>query len=423
MENKLYAPFGMLIFMITSFLVNPAPQYPGVFDILILVLPSITAIIILSKLPMGIESLPWDKPLFLVILLYLLVFTISAVIGLSNNVSFYYVMRSCASYLLFIPLISIGLISSKELTLESIIYVLIFAGIVQSLYHFYLYYTVVHNQKVFSALTISLSRITLLDPRTTEPLLFCNAVIPIVYILDKNTILIKKILFFIVILIGFFAIMITLTRSMILACLIAWIFCAIHYYKYKSSSVTEPFNLINSGKKVKKTTACIFMILVLISIYMLFFHGVFQALLMRINNQNITGNTQDYTNGRLYDEWLPAIKIWINSSWLNILFGIGSGNPFYTSLNDSRTYIHNLSIYFLVYGGLFGLMWGLLFYGILFSSLLKKAKQLKCIEYLGLACLLLCLFIYAQFFAVHKLLIYNILIWSIASQAILKREV
>ena len=85
---------------------------------------------------------------------------------------------------------------------------------------------------------------------------------------------------------------------------------------------------------------------------------------------------------------------------------------------EERTYIHNLSIYSLVYGGLFGLLACYGLYFTVFSALVKKAYHSENSAYFSFAALLASLFFYGQLFAVHKGLAFNIMLFLIIGLAL-----
>lgn len=132
------------------------------------------------------------------------------------------------------------------------------------------------------------------------------------------------------------------------------------------------------------------------------------AELLATFSSNVPGATE-IGGGRISQEWEPAMKAYRNSGPLAWLFGIGVGTPFETADGTPRTYIHNYPIYLLLYNGSIGLLsYLVLQLGLIFLFLrrwLKKEDQV------ALACLvvLAALGAFSLFFAVHKLIAYNLI--------------
>jgi hypothetical protein len=145
-----------------------------------------------------------------------------------------------------------------------------------------------------------------------------------------------------------------------------------------------------------------------------------QGLIARFFNHSLSLGTSDYSNGRLFDEWLPALSTWADSGLIGWFFGIGAGNTFNVASGEERTYIHNLSIYSLVYGGFFGLFACLWLYYTIFKTLIVRAFQTHQTIYLSFAALLISIFVYGQFFAVHKGLAFNAMLFMIIGIALIQ---
>ena len=142
-------------------------------------------------------------------------------------------------------------------------------------------------------------------------------------------------------------------------------------------------------------------------------NGIIKAVLQR--NEDVGDNGRN-------DELLSALSVYLSSSSFEILFGIGPGTEFSVEEGDDRSYIHNSVLYFLVYGGVFGLCIYIFIHYYLIRILLRNSRVEKYPISLSLASLLLALLIYAQFFAVHKTLPYNLMFITILMVTVKKRE-
>ena len=100
--------------------------------------------------------------------------------------------------------------------------------------------------------------------------------------------------------------------------------------------------------------------------------------------------------------------------------GLARGNTFTVATGEERTYIHNLFIYSLVYGGFFGLFACIWLYFTVFKTLIIRALQTKQTIYLGFAALLGSIFFYSQLFAVHKGLAFNAMLFLIITLALMQ---
>jgi O-antigen ligase len=122
-------------------------------------------------------------------------------------------------------------------------------------------------------------------------------------------------------------------------------------------------------------------------------------------------------NARLEDEWLPALNLWERRGPLASVIGIGLGEPIRTFSGDEKTYIHNQAIYNVVYTGFLGLV---MVYGVYFASLfvfLRRFWRDRTVYDLGAAACLLAIMVYALFFAVHKLLSFNLMLFTLVAMA------
>lgn len=409
---RIIIDFTLLCIVLVSFLANPAPESIELADLILIALPCFLAVICLSATT-SYEIYQTESNLLIAIMLYLSYLLGSMLLGLLHGVSLLNVLRSIGPYINFIPLLFMGLLPSRLINPWSIGLILIMIGTLQASYQIYLFLT--HSNEAVNTIGILRSRITLIEPRTTLPIALAVAILPMAFLSTKN-ILVKLMLSGLIIL-GIFASTATLTRSIMISILIGiitYIFLYIH-------------------KQIRSYSFSLLSLLRSISIYMTFFivsillmsmipkiYILEQGLFARFYHYTSSTASADYSNGRLYDEWLPALKTWLSSDILSLFFGIGAGNTFIVPTGEERTYIHNLSIYSLVYGGIYGLFACLWLYYTLFKTLIIRAYQSQQIIYLGFAALLLCIFSYGQFFAVHKGLAFNAMLFLMITIALCK---
>jgi hypothetical protein len=120
--------------------------------------------------------------------------------------------------------------------------------------------------------------------------------------------------------------------------------------------------------------------------------------------------TLEGDTGRMADEWSPVVESISDEGLGAAVHGVGAGRSFVTGAGQERTYIHNVVLYGLYYSGIPGAGLWLLAYGLLGLGLFKRGWSDEAPELLALASLVVALFVYGQFFAVHKLLSYNLLL-------------
>ncbi len=123
-------------------------------------------------------------------------------------------------------------------------------------------------------------------------------------------------------------------------------------------------------------------------------------------------------SGRVENEWLPAITSYRDGGWSVWLFGFGAGHKLETKTGDTQRYIHNYILHILLFNGAIGILGFTVFYGALAGVLLIRIKQSSNPIYSATFALLTSLQVYALFFAVHKLLSFNLMIIAITLVAI-----
>lgn len=402
--------FLVFIVMLFAFLANPAPVTIEIQDLILILLPLCLGVLALCSL--NNYRIYFDEnQLIVAIILYLSYLLISMLIGLLTGVPLLNSLRSLGPYLNFAPLLFLGALTTRTIRPNILAAIFVAIASLQAFYQLYLYFT--YNLGDATTLDVLRSRITLIEPRTTLPIILSATILPTILLTQKRVSL--KLFALMIISIGFFAGAATLTRSVIISIIIGWltIFFLLLYKRSQSGS----FSYYKSLKTISFYLAVIIIFTLLIAMIPKI-QLLTQGVMARFYSHTSSLGSVDYTNGRLYDEWIPALKTWANSGIFSMIFGIGAGNVFTVASGEERTYIHNILIYCLVYGGFYGLFTCLFLYFILFKTLIARAMQSGQTIYLAFAALLVSLFTYAQLFAVHKGLAFNAMLFLIIGLAL-----
>lgn len=385
------------ITLLLTLVANPAPQGIGPFEIIIALL-MLTVLLFCLRSKLSIRRT--NSVVLFLWLLYIISLGLSAGYGLIQGAHPYKVLGSIAPFLVFTPIILYTFAKPQTSIITTLVNALIIVGTFQALFLLYLYFgRSISLQNVDNVIQY---RTTYLDPRTTLPFLLASATLPLTKITLSN---LKSFLWIIVVGLSFLAAFTTQTRSLILAV----IFGILVYFSLALLSFALN-NIKFSKKTVIKAISAVFITLI-IGLLVMVQSNTFQALTSAVVYRSVTASD----NGRIEDEWKPAIKQWSNGSTVNYLIGMGLGIPFENKVLGNQTFMHNILLYNLIYGGFFGLIIILGMYiflvTILFSSGLNEP-----LIWSSLACILAML-LYAQFFAVFKSLGYNCMLcylWAIA---------
>lgn len=403
MTKVLNTGISLLIFftLLLTAVMPPAPREFFNLNILILVsLIVISIIIILSqKIKTSINFSDYNFLLRYALLLYLLYLLISFYIGLVSLKTPLSALRSTGPYVILLPFLVLICLRDYKLNLDTIAGMLIFCGLLQALNCIYLYFTGIHN---FTVANVLVQRITFLDPRTTLPFVLASAILPLNYFFNSSYSFYKRYVALLIIALSVFGAIATSTRSIILAIGCGWFIylMTLLIYREKLFKLTRTMLLRRLG---------MFAVL-LILLFFLFNHvQATRAAFLAFSARAGVHNFADYSTGRIDAEWLPAIRIWWHAKLLNFLFGAGAGIGFDAPWGKSVTYMHNLLVYALFYGGIFGVVAVLSVYFATFYSLWEKAKILVESQYFMFCAFLFGLFCYAELFAVHKLFSYNLI--------------
>lgn len=410
---------GIFLVVLFSFLANPAPVSVEIADFFLLGFTLLLGVIsITSTAQYRIERT--ESRLLCAVTLYFSYLLCSALLGLLQQVPLLNLLRSLGPYITFFPLIAIGFLPARLTPMHTIGLIFIVIGILQIGDLFYLYFS--HADNINNTAGVLRNRITLMDPRTTLPLLLAVAILPFIFITQdvghkQNWLRAGSIA--VCMLLGFIASIMTLTRAIFLSVVFGWLVFFSLYIYYQARLQRFSWSLFS--RRAARWIGIFLIIFVFVSLIpkvQLMEGGLFA----RFSDHSASGHV-DYSDGRIYDEWIPAFMTWLRSGWLSIIFGIGAGNTFSVLTGEERTYIHNLCIYSLVYGGLFGFASCLWLYYVLFTTLIRRAFQFKQLAYIAFSALLASLFFYGQLFAVHKGLAFNVMLFLMIGLAIRQPQI
>ncbi len=399
---------SIFLIVLFSFLANPAPVSIEWVDLGLIALSVFLGLLSLAS-TMHYEIQVTEARLLFAVFLYFSYLILSALFGLLHGVPLLNMMRSFGPYISFVPLMFIGFLPASIVNINRIAFIFILVGLIQISYLFYLYFF--HAESINTMTSVLRHRITLMDPRTTLPFLLAVALLPGIFFKASRFITLACIL------LSLIAAMMTLTRAIVLSMLFGW-FCFACLYIYYQSQL-KLFSYKTFLRQSGSGLLCLLTVLLCIS-FIPKVHLIEMGLLARFSDRSASGSV-DYSDGRIFNEWIPALWTWLHSGWLSIFFGIGAGNSFTVLTGEERTYIHNLGIYSLVYGGIFGLVSCLWFYYTLFKTLMIRAfQQHHALTYITFSALLASLFFYGQLFAVHKGLAFNVILFLLVGIALLQ---
>lgn len=406
---------GVFFILFVSFLANPAPLSIELEDVFLIVLPLFLCVLCLVSHQSALVYQP-QYALFLAILFYCAYLTWSVLVGFLNGVPLLNILRAIGPYINFIPLLALGFLPERLMNPWRIAFIFIFIGLIQACFQLSLYFS--HSMDILNSQDVLRGRITIFNPRATLPQVLAVAILPLAFLFKQSSSDLKtpffKNLSICLMLLGLLGGMVTLTRSIVLSVLFGWMLFLTLYAYYQVKFNRPIFSHFN-----RKFFFYLLSFLILMFIISLVpkIHLLEQGLFIRFFSSP-SNHALDYSDGRVYEEWLPALTTWLDSDGLSLFLGIGAGNTFTVASGEERSYIHNLLIYSLVYGGLLGFLSNLGLYFIAFKTLLRHALQSQQIIYLAFAALLGSLFFYALFFAVHKGLAFNAMLFLILALAL-----
>lgn len=383
----------LTLILLLTLVGSPAPRRVGLAEVALLVTIAASCGVVLayySRLRITGGVFAWT-----VLYGYVLSWVLSGMIGVLAGADGYSVVRAIAPYLIFFPLLLIGFIVGRR---EAALAVIVSAVFVGSLHAVYLVYLFVSSGGATGVTyDVLYNRTTLLDARVVLPLYLCGGlgVLPGLYI-KKLRLCSFAILG--VVVVGCLS---TQTRAMVLSLL----FGIVVYFLLESvrrRGAVAPIAVFRG--------LCLLLVAGLFGIIVYYSSSyaasMVDALFYRME---MSGD-----NGRVVNEWIPALMAWVDGGPAAWLFGIGSGESFTTQSGVERSYIHNYLLYVLLYTGLIGVMVISLFYYWLLVSLWRWGIVDKSPVPNALISIVLSFLLYAQLFAVHKLFSFNAVIMIIA---------
>jgi hypothetical protein len=313
-------------------------------------------------------------------------------------------LRAVGPYLLFLPLAAVGPWLSEQGMPRATVRALVVAGLSHAVFLLVLFVSGV--QDILDLRSVFFGRTTMLDARTTVPLFLASAILPLAWLaLDGRRV--RQVLALMAILISTVGALSTQTRSQLLALAAGGLaflpFYGVHWARL-------------SGRPPSAAIGRVLWVLVLALLVTSTAVILVPTLRVLVSAVALRSRT-DQDNGRLTNEWLPAVQR-VSASPSSLALGIGAGQSFITGDGEPRTYVHNLAIYMLLYGGLLGVIATAILYLSVGALLARRALRERGLENAALLALLVALSVYAEFFAVHKLLSYNLMIALITAASV-----
>jgi len=399
---KITAVFQLVLVAVLAaltYMAKPAPRGIGsielaiAFFLFMFISVTLVNLLVLHRFRVGLYS----KQIYMILSIYFLIWILSALLSLARGTEPYSVFRSVVPYVLFVPLV-MRTVSTKSWGVN-LAFILTSIGFIQAIDIWHLY---VSNVSLSADLTTVIQgRITLLESRTTVPYFLAAIFLPLSFAMRFKSSAVRIAWVFV----SFFSSMVPLltqTRSQLLA-----VVCGlIAFAWYAGLAYSRRRSFFQRARMLG-----LFLVVALILSWLISSMPIARHLAIALYERaRIAGD-----NGRITEEWLPALQVYLDGDIIGLLMGIGSGTPFITASGLERTYIHNLTLYTLVYTGVIGLVATGMFYWLVTKALLRLYARFGDPLYLGYFSLVIALFLYAQFFAVHKLLSFNLMIIGASS--------
>lgn len=330
-------------------------------------------------------------------LLFVLPVLQSTLVAWVRNVPGESVFRSVAPYVVFLPVAFLGLAGERPGKGRAAIRGLVVGGLMQAGFLLALYVTT--GGRLSDPDAVRYARITLLDPRTTSPLVLGLAILPWAWWPAARSVA-AKVGIVVGSSAGALAAASTQTRSMILAVVVGGALAIGGALAFRREGAVAGWGRRAAGGLVAAMVA-----LAVLGLWAPPVNALLRAIVAR--------SEIDRDTGRVDDEWTPAVATMLDGGVATVVLGVGSGESYVTAGGEERTYVHNLTIYGLLYFGVLGLAVLVFGYVLLGGLLARRAIRTRDAGDWALAALLVAMFLYAQFFAVHKLLSYNLMLMLI----------
>ncbi len=387
---------------------SPAPTAVGIWELILAAALGFTIFLLVAGAFTGqvrVTSRAQIVPLVLVAALAFPVL-ISVIVGLLQGVPVDAATRSALPYAAFLPVALLGLLVGPAPRLGVITGPLLVAGGVHASYLFGLF--LLRVPEPTNLRSVFLARITFLDARTTLPLVLGAAMLALGG-LTRARGWVLRLVWAIPLALAIGGTVSTQTRSQLLALVAGAAAFGFFFATWRSHRSGERWFVSYARGLLWVVLGLAVTLAVLIAIPQT--RALLQALVIRSQTSADTG--------RIGDEWVPAVNALLDRGIPGLLGGIGAGQSFITASGEERTYIHNLVLHALVYFGAPGLCLLLLAYAVLLAGLYRRGVRSGDVRYFALAALLVSLLVYAQFFAVHKLFSFNLMV-MLAMQALVQ---
>jgi hypothetical protein len=396
-----------LVLLLLAGVAEPAPRDVGPVELAMVAIAGLTMVVVIAAMLRSRPEPLGGQPAHALAALaaYAVPFIVSVVVSAVNGIGFAEGIRSAIPYLAYLPIALLGLFATGHRRMTFAAGGLLVAGVLHGTFLLFLYLRA--SADLTSPEAILLARTTWLDPRTTLPLVLAAGLLPLATVVRGHGVL-KPGLAILISAIATLAAASTQTRSQIVALLAGF---GTFFVLYTVLAVRR--RGASLAVTIRRTMLAGGLGAVLL-VGLGFATPQVRALAGAIQERT----RQDQDTGRIADEWAPALSTVVDGGLPAVLFGVGAGGGFVTLGGDERTYVHNILIYAVLYQGVIGAGILLLFYAYLIASLARRGFAEEDPRYLALAALVVALFTYAQFFAVHKLLGYNLML-MIACQTLL----
>lgn len=388
-----------LVLLAATGIGSPAPTAVGIWELILAAALGVTIVLIVVGVLSGrarITRRAQVIPVFLVAALALPVL-VSVIVGAIQGIPLVAVLRSALPYAAFLPVALLGLLIGPQPRLSVITGPLLLAGGIHAAYLFGLF--LLRVPKPTDLRSVFLARITFLDPRTTLPLILGAAMLALGGLTRARRWGMRLVWVFLLLLaIG--GAVATQTRSQLLALIAGIVAFGLFFATWRSREGGQRW-LASYGRGLLLVGLGLAVVIALLLVIPQT-RALLQALVLR---SQISADT-----GRIGDEWVPALNTLLDQGIPGLLGGIGAGQSFITLSGEERTYIHNFVLQAVVYFGVPGLCLLLLAYAVLIVGLYRRGARSGDTRYFALGALLVSLLVYAQFFAVHKLFSFNLMV-------------
>ena len=397
-----------LVLLAATGLAAPAPIAAGMWEMVLAAGLLVTVGLVVAGILAGRARIVDREQLgpLLALVAFALPIVLSMMVGGLRGLPLAASVRSALPYVAFLPVALLGLLVGRQARVAVVTGPLLAVGVGHAVYVLGLFVLKVSDPT--DTRTVLLARITLLDPRTTLPLLFGAALLPMAAAVASGGRL-PRAFWSVPIVMAVGAALSTQTRSQILALAAGGgTFVALHGVWQARLRARSRLGGVVRGLAAGLLAAAL-------GVGLFYLVPQTRSLLEAVVLRSLT----DADTGRLADEWIPALNAVVDGRLTGVLGGIGAGQSFITAGGEERTYVHNLMLYGLVYFGAPGLALVLAAYGFVLFGLWRRAVANADNRYLALAALVVALLVYAQFFAVHKLFSYNLML-MLAVQALVQ---